>query len=270
LANPWTKATLQDAKNFDKQKQISPYKERMAIKNEILWGTLQKYLPQDKSGTVLDLGGGTGIWSMRLAKEGYSLILTDISEAVLEWAKEKIDNEKLSEKVIVEPADICDLSKYKDNSFSFVMAIGDILSYCSDAEKGLKEIKRVLKPQGLLIGDVENRYKIFDGRRATSWEDAIRILNGGVAYWPDKESPAPIHQFTPTEIEDLLSAHKFQTIEMYPSHLMWGLFNEEFLQQAINSKGGLQEIVNIEKKMSKDKHLLGCGFEIQFIVRNEK
>lgn len=268
MGNPWKKMTLEDGKTFDEQKEKGcSYGDRIALKCEVLWKVIKKYLPDDRTVPILDLGGGTGVWSIRLALEGYSAILTDISPGMLERAKEKIDKEGLSDKIIIEQADICNLKKYKESSFSLVLALGDPLSYCGNAEKALKEINRVTKGNGVLIGDVENRYKIFDGRRASSWEDAKRILNGGTAFWPDKKNPAPIRQFTPTELENLLVDTGWQLIDMQPSHLIFSLVERELLQQGLASKEGFREMVVLEEKLRKDKHLLGCGFEIQFIAR---
>jgi len=270
LANPWTRVTLEDGRRYDEQKEISPYRERMMTKNMMLRDVIQKYLPKNKKLPILDLGSGTGIWSIFVAKKGYNAICTDISEGILDRAKERVRKEKLQGKIIVETADICDLSKYKTNSFSFVMAIGDILSYCSDAKKALKEIKRVTKPGGILLGDVENRYKIFDGRRAQSWKDVRRILNGGDAFWQADKNSVSIRQYTPTELKNLLNKSGWKTLEMSPSHLMWSLFNEQFLQEAINSKDGMKEIFKFEKEFSKDVHLLGSGFEIRYVAKNLK
>jgi len=121
-----------------------------------------------------------------------------------------------------------------------------------------------------LIGDVENRYKIFDGRRASSWKEAKRILENGTAFWPDRKNHAPIHQFTPSELEDLLEAGGFKPVKMYPSNLVWSLISSELIQHEIRSKKVLKEMTALEEKLRGDKNLLGCGYEIQFVAINSK
>ena len=268
MGNPWRKMTAEEGRVFDEIKEEGPFKCRTVLQREILWKVIKKYLPDDRTVPILDLGGGTGVWSIRLAMEKYSAILTDISPGILKLAKEKIDKEGLSDKITIEQTDICDLRKYKERSFPLVLALGDPLSYCGNAAKALRAIKRITKEKGILIGDVENRYKMLDGRRASNWEDARRILNEGTAFWPDSKNPAPIRQFTPSELGDLLKAAGWQLIDMYPSHLIWSLLGKELLQQGLASKKGFQDVVVLEEKLRKDKHLLGCGFEIQFIAVN--
>jgi len=45
---------------------------------------LKKYLP--KKGLVLDAGGGPGRYTVELAKQGYEVVLSDITKANLEFA----------------------------------------------------------------------------------------------------------------------------------------------------------------------------------------
>lgn len=204
---------------------------------------------------------------MRLASRGYKTILTDISPGVLKRAVENIRKKGLSGRITARQADICDLRKFKKAPFRFILALGDPLSYCGNAKKALAEIKRVAKKGAVLIGDVENRYKIFDGRRASTWKDAKRILTRGTAFWPNRENPAPVRQFTPAELEGLLEGAGWKVLAMYPSNLIWSLVSSELLQQGLTPKK-MNEMIALEKKLREDRHLLGCGFEIQYVARS--
>ena len=76
---------------------------------------LKKYLP--KKGLILDAGGGPGRYTLELAKQGYNVILLDITPANLELAKRQIKKAKLQNKIkeVVEGS-IVDLSKFSDNT----------------------------------------------------------------------------------------------------------------------------------------------------------
>ncbi len=55
---------------------------------------LEEYLPDVESGagekvSILDLGGGAGVYSFPLAKAGYEVTLADLSEDLLTLAKSK-------------------------------------------------------------------------------------------------------------------------------------------------------------------------------------
>jgi ubiquinone/menaquinone biosynthesis C-methylase UbiE len=79
-------------------------------------------------------------------KEG-TITATDINEEYLEALRHKITEQKV-DNVVVEKADMFNLN-YDDSSFDIVWAEGAI--FIIGFEKGLKEWKRLLKPNGMMI-----------------------------------------------------------------------------------------------------------------------
>ena len=73
----------------------SDYLEHFALYHKITLDNIQRFLPKDKGATILDAGGGTGIWSIELARMGYHVVLTDISQGMLKKAKKKVSALKL-------------------------------------------------------------------------------------------------------------------------------------------------------------------------------
>lgn len=99
----------------------------------------------DENAIVLELAAGTGLFTQGLAKKARKLVATDYAEGMVE----KIRAKQLPENVTVEQADACNLA-YKDDSFDIVF-IGNCLHIMPDPEQAMREIRRVLKPEGLLI-----------------------------------------------------------------------------------------------------------------------
>ena len=56
---------------------------------------LDTYLPEN--GTVLDLGGGAGAYSFPLSERGYKVYLADLSEELIQQAKELNQGKELAE-----------------------------------------------------------------------------------------------------------------------------------------------------------------------------
>ncbi|MCQ2300433.1 MAG: class I SAM-dependent methyltransferase [Bacteroidales bacterium] len=94
---------------------------------------------------VLELAAGTGLFTQGLAAKVQRLIATDYAEGMVEELKKRL----LPENVTVEHADACSLT-YEDHSFDVVF-IGNCLHIMPRPEQALSEIRRVLKPDGLLI-----------------------------------------------------------------------------------------------------------------------
>ncbi|NCA67568.1 MAG: class I SAM-dependent methyltransferase [Clostridia bacterium] len=94
---------------------------------------------------ILELGCGNGkLWAEHYSDlpEHVSLILSDFSESMIKTAKELIGNESISYQTI----DVQDIP-YPDGCFDIVIA-NMMLYHVPDIEKGLLEIKRVLKCGG--------------------------------------------------------------------------------------------------------------------------
>jgi len=108
---------------------------------------LKKYLP--KNGTILDAGGGPGRYSIELAKMGYNVVLLDLVPEHLEFAKKKIKQAKVQNKIKdVIAGTITDLSKFKANSFDAVLCLGGALSHVhpeKERKKTISELIRVAK-----------------------------------------------------------------------------------------------------------------------------
>ncbi len=114
---------------------------------------LEKNLPALDDGaeiSVLDLGGGAGVYSFPLAKKGYKVTLADLSETLLEQAKKQKEEDKVENLIACDQVNATDLSCYKDNSFDVVLLFGPLyhLTEKDEREKCVSEIQRVLKTGG--------------------------------------------------------------------------------------------------------------------------
>lgn len=268
MRNPWQVMTIEDGRAMDRRKEEGPLRLRTAVTREVLWRMIRNHLPEDRDRAVLDVGGGTGYWTLRLAKEGYAVALADISPGLLACAREKIEAAGLAARISIEEADVCDLSRFDDAAFPVVLALGDVLSYCGDSGRALREIRRVTADGGVLIGDVENRYRaaLFP-RRARSWEQARAILMEGEARWPDPENRAPIREFTPADLKELLKAAGWTLVAMYPSDAVASSVSSEIFEEALRSEAGLADVVALEERLREDPSLLGAGSDLQFVAR---
>lgn len=114
---------------------------------------LEKNLPSLADGaevSILDLGGGAGVYSFPLAKKGYKVTLADLSETLSAKAKKQKAEDKVQNLVSCDQVNATDLSRYKDNSFDVLLLFGPLyhLTEKDEREKCVSEIHRVLKTGG--------------------------------------------------------------------------------------------------------------------------
>lgn len=118
---------------------------------EMTMKILDKYLPKDS--TILDLGGGAGVYTFPLAKVGHKVYLSDLSEKLIAQAKEEKINQNIANVISCDVVNAIDLNIYEDNKFDVVILFGPLYHLTSNEEriKCIKEVERVLKPNGIIF-----------------------------------------------------------------------------------------------------------------------
>lgn len=100
--------------------------------------------------TILDIATGTGDLAINLTKTNASKIIgLDISEGMLNVGRKKIAKKKLETTIEMVIGDSENLT-FADNSFDAITVAFGIRNF-ENLEKGLSEILRVLKPNGIFV-----------------------------------------------------------------------------------------------------------------------
>lgn len=108
-----------------------------------------KLIEIKKGMKILDVGCGTGNFSVKLANMGCKVTGIDISNEMLNVAKKKSNEQNLDIEFF--NMDINDL-KFEDNSFDVAFSM-TAFEFIEDAKKALEELFRVVKKDGqILIG----------------------------------------------------------------------------------------------------------------------
>ncbi|WP_087974498.1 class I SAM-dependent methyltransferase [Oceanobacillus rekensis] len=95
--------------------------------------------------TVLDIGCGDGYGSFKLYREGYHVTGVDLSKEMIQLAKSRL---KKGENISFQQGNVNEIP-FEDNYFDAIMAI-NVLEWVEDPLHALKELKRVVKPNGLI------------------------------------------------------------------------------------------------------------------------
>ena len=126
---------------------------------------------------ILDIGGGMGRMSIPLSRRHF-VTLTDISQQMLDLAKPHE-----CERLMLRQADGRELP-FEDGSFDYALCI-DVMPHIPDPHRLFAEVRRVLRPGGVLLIDVTNSvpfwtlaYPRYVGRHPRRWLQVWRA--GGV------------------------------------------------------------------------------------------
>ena len=124
---------------------------------------IDKFMPE--AGHILDAGGGPGRYTMEMAKRGFSVNHLDLNPGYVGYTKKVMEENGLSKQLIdsVE-GDICDLSRFDDNTFDGVLCLGAPLTHVVDPDerkKAVDEFVRVTKPGSYIFCSVVGRLALL-------------------------------------------------------------------------------------------------------------
>ena len=116
--------------------------------------TTMKYIRECLAGIsepkLLEVGAGTGRYSVTLAKEGVNVTAVELIQHNLEILKSKLDG---SEPITAIQGNALDLSAFPDSSFDITLLLGPMYHLYTREEKlqALSEAVRVTKPGGYIL-----------------------------------------------------------------------------------------------------------------------
>ena len=140
---------------FNEDKRLNSKHGMIEFKTSIKY--ILDYLKMDKP-KILDVGAGTGKYSLYLNDLGYDVTAVELVKHNLRVLEDKKTNVKCYQ------GNAIDLSMFSDNSFDMVLLFGPMYHLISMEEKiqALKEAKRVVNENGIImISYCMNEYAII-------------------------------------------------------------------------------------------------------------
>lgn len=144
---------------FNEEKRLNS--RHGQVEYQVTMKYIHDYLPKDRSNEdikILDIGAGTGRYSVALANEGYDVTAIELVKYNLGILKQKKSSVKAFQ------GNALNLKRFNDNTFDLTLLFGPMyhLFEYSDKKKALMEAKRVTKPGGtILVAYCMNEYGVI-------------------------------------------------------------------------------------------------------------
>jgi 2-polyprenyl-3-methyl-5-hydroxy-6-metoxy-1,4-benzoquinol methylase len=141
-----------------------------------------------KTGTLLDLGAGTGYFAAHMKNYGWKVTGTEKSSEARTFASKEQDIDLI-------PAE--DLFTLESHHFDAV-TLWHVLEHFYHPEKYIREIKRVLAPEGILVIALPN-HSSYDAKHYKQ-------------YWAAWDVPRHLWHFTPAHVKQLFEKYGFTLV----------------------------------------------------------
>lgn len=233
---------------------------------------LHQHLKEEEA--ILELGAGSGVFTELLAQKTGDLTVTDLSPVQLKLNKEKAIKDGYAQKIKSWAlADICDLSEFQSNSFDKVICYGGPLSYVFDQKIiALKEIKRVLKPNGIAFIGVMNLWGTVNEYLnkiilPVPKSDNEKVMQTGNLH-PSAftASDHHCHMFTAEELKNDLQQVEFELIILSASNCLSASRQKE-VEDIKNSAEKWEYFLDLELRACQSTGMVESGTHLIAIVR---
>lgn len=155
-----------------------PTERRAHARSALVWESLQPLLERD-SLAVLDIGGGSGAFAVRVAETGHAVTLIDPSPDAVAAAGRRAAERGVGELLTAAVGDLDSLAEVAPGPFDLVLC-HDVLGVAADAAAALEQVRGVLSSGGhlsLLVGQLQAA--ILSKVVAGHLDQALDLLGGG-------------------------------------------------------------------------------------------
>jgi SAM-dependent methyltransferase len=222
---------------------------------------IKRYLkPSD---AVLDAGGGTGINAILMAQRCQAVTLVDISPKILARATANIREAGLQGKIELVEGDITDLQRFRDGEFSFILCVGDSISYSLNrGEQALRELVRVAQKGSILIIGCDSKYGFM--RLYLSQGDLDEVLSIQRTNETTCGMGPRTHVYTIGEMRDLIERAGCEVLEIASTPTFSDTVDRS---PFLSDPEAWRKLKALELEICTTPELLGSGHHLLFVAR---
>ena len=137
-------------------------------------------------------------------KSGFATTFVDHAAAMIEQIRPKFESMgNKANKATLLVADIVEMPAVPMDTFELVLAMGDPLSICSDANRACREMARITRPDGIVIATADNKLAAIDHFiERGSLDELESFINSGRTNWltADERERFELTTFTPQSL----------------------------------------------------------------------
>ena len=236
-----------------------------AVNRALRWREIERHL--DGVRTILDVGGGTGAFSIPLARRGFAVTHLDLSPAMLDLARRNAAG--ISAIELVE-GNAVDLGRFADRSFDLVLNTDGAISFCGElAERALAESCRVTRRKlvatvtslGLMVPVLVGDSLRVSGRLMPAlasmverhlWRYDEHPDNALLTKGATQDYFGPLRAFTPSELGALVEASGLRPLRVGSLGSLASLAGQEAVRAARQDPEIFEEFLDLCERFDRE------------------
>ncbi|MFL6171621.1 MAG: class I SAM-dependent methyltransferase [Marmoricola sp.] len=210
-----------------------PLERRASVRTAVVWDACRARL-DGADQTVIDIGGGTGGFAVRVAELGHRVTVIDPSPDALAALARRAEERGVADRIVGQQGDLASLPDLVDAASADLVLCHDVLGLVDDPAAALHTIHGVLRPGGALSLLVGQRHAAVVAKAmAGHFAEAVRTLEG---------EDGGERRFTAGDIAALLDRTGFSVEETHAVRVFADLVPSTLLDLEPGAVGGLLEL----------------------------
>jgi SAM-dependent methyltransferase len=234
-----------------------PSERRAAARTSVVWDAVQPYV--GRGGDVLDIGGGTGGFAVRVAQLGARVTVVDPSPDALAALGRRA--RELAVEVSAHQGDLSTLLEVTGPASADLVLCHGVLEVVDDPAAALATLRQVLRPGGVLSLLVAQRHAAVVARAMTGhFAQALALLDAG----PGERDGRAGHRFTVEEVTALVSGAGFDVAAVHGVRVFADLVPGSLIDV---EPGATAALVELERAVSERAEYLPLAAQLHLLAR---
>lgn len=225
---------------------------------------IEKYLTPNSK--ILEIGAGTGRYSVALADKGYDVTAVELVPHNIEIMKKKV---KPNHNIEIYEGNACDLSFLGSDTYDIVLLLGPMYHLFNDKDKhkAISEAIRVSKNGGIIFVSYVNNdttmYKMFYKKRILDYLDKGLIREDYHAISTENEI---FELYRKPDIDELMTGYDVTRLHFVGVDMLSYLYNNRF--DRLN-KREFEEYMKFLSTICEREDLVGFSIHMLDIFRKD-
>ena len=234
-----------------------PVERRAATRTAVVWEACRRRL-DGGAGTVVDIGGGTGGFAVRVAELGHHVTVVDPSPDALAALDRRARESDVADLVEARQGDLADIADLVPAGRADLVLCHGVLGLVDDPAGALATIRPLLRPGGTLSLLVGQQHAAVVGRAmAGHFQQARELL--------ESTEPAADHErrFTAAGLHRLLVDAGFDPVETHAVRVFTDLVPAALLDL---EPGAVEGLLDLERAVADRPEYLTLAAQVHVLA----
>lgn len=238
------------------QRPWSSSQRRSAARTAVVWDALRDVLG-DETASVVDIGGGTGGFAVRVAELGHQVTVVDPSPDALAALGRRADESGVADRVFGQQGDLGNLLDLVPAGSADVVLCHGVLEIVDDPASALATIADVIRPGGSLSLLVNQRHAAVVARAMAGHFNQARAL------LDDPAGGGTVRRFTSEEVTRILDAAGFDATSVHAVRVFADLVPSSMVDL---EPGAATALVELEKAVADRPEYLALATQLHVVA----